>query len=134
MLFIIWHVVFLIILLVRRRRERGPIGKLMPTNRLVDAVLFTRKGHKWGIPTMLLATPYLLIAVYCRGLLDQGGEGWLNLIVLYGIWNTLKITAIGPISLGFLAYARIKEYIARKKAESQAARQAGIEVKSSGVV
>lgn len=118
MLLIIWLIVVFAILIARRPRTRGPISRLMPTNRLVDAVLHTRRGIKWGIPTMLLAVPYLLLAVMCRGFIEQGGPGWLNLLVIYGIWNATKIAWIGPISLIFLARAKIKEHYAHKRAVS----------------
>lgn len=91
----------------------------MPTNRLVDAVLYTRRGVKWGIPAMLLAVPYLFIAVMCRGFIEQGGPGCLNLLVIYGIYNAAKITWIGPISLIYLARARFLEHRARKHARRQ---------------
>lgn len=113
MLLIIWLAVIFVILVARRPRTRGPIGRLMPTNRLVDAVLYTRRGVKWGIPAMLLAVPYLLLAVMCRGFIEQGGPGWLNLLVICGIYNAAKIAWIGPISLIYLARAR-------KHAERQA--------------
>lgn len=118
MLLIIWLVVIFVILVARRPRTRSPISRLMPTNRLVDAVLYTRRGVKWGIPVMLLAAPYLLIAVMCRGFIEQGGPGWLNLLVIYGIYNAAKIAWIGPISLIYLARARFLEHRARKRAEA----------------
>lgn len=120
MLLIIWLVVIFVILVARRPRTRGPIGRLMPTNRLVDAVLYTRRGVKWGIPAMLLAAPYLLIAVMCRGFIEQGGPGWLNILVIYGIYNATKIAWIGPVSLIYLTRARFLEHRARKHTERQA--------------
>jgi len=124
MLFIIWLIVIFVVLMAYRPRTRGPIGRLMPTNRLVDAVLYTRRGIKWGVPAMLLAVPYLLIAVMCRGFIEQGGPGWLNLLVIYGIYNAGKIALIGPISLLYLARTRFIEWRARKRAE-RATRTAG---------
>lgn len=64
--------------------------RYMPTNILIDAIR-TRRGLKWGVPAMLLAIPYLYIAATCRTLLEQGGPGWLHLIVLVCIWNALKM-------------------------------------------
>lgn len=37
------------------------LRRYMPTNRLLDAIR-RRPNLKWGIPAMLLAVPYLLIA------------------------------------------------------------------------
>lgn len=133
MLLIIWLVVIFVILVARRPRTRGPISRLMPTNHLVDAVLYTRRGLKWGIPAMLLAAPYLLIAVMCRGFIEQGGPGWLNLLVIYGIYNASKIAWIGPISLIYLARTRFLERLARKRAERQEREQEAGEAQSQYV-
>lgn len=40
------------------------LRRYMPTDILLDAIR-TRRGLKWGIPAMLLAIPYLLIANVC---------------------------------------------------------------------
>lgn len=40
---------------------------------------------------MLLAGPYLYAASICTTILDNGGPGWLNLLVLLSIWNALKM-------------------------------------------
>ena len=47
------------------------LRRWMPTNILLDK-LRTRRGLKWGIPSMLLGVVYLLIAVTCIGLIAQG--------------------------------------------------------------
>ena len=41
---------------------RNFMRRYMPSNVLLDAIR-TRRGLKWGVPAMLLAIPYLLIAV-----------------------------------------------------------------------
>lgn len=45
---------------------------------------------------MLLSVPYALAAAYCRARVEAGGPGWLNLLVLLFIWNTLKFLVVGP--------------------------------------
>lgn len=65
---------------------------------------------------MLLAIPYLYIAATCRTLVEQGGPGWLHLIVLVCIWNALKMLWLGPVSLVLLARARQHEAAARLRA------------------
>lgn len=80
----------------------------MPTNILLDAVR-TRRGHRWGIPTMLLAIPYLLIANVSIRLIETGSPGWLHLVVLWAIWNMLKMLWIGPVSVALLIRARLRE-------------------------
>ena len=70
----------------------------MPSNILLDLIR-TRKGLKWGVPAMLLAGPYLAIAFWCTTLIENGGPGWLHLVVLVCLWNALKMMAIGPVSV-----------------------------------
>src|SRR5690606_31690395 len=62
------------------------LRRYMPTNIALDAIR-TRRGLKWGAPAMLLAAPYLLAVSICTNLIADGGPGWLNLIVLWGVWN-----------------------------------------------
>ena len=42
-------------------RTRDYLHRYMPSNRLLAAIR-TRRGLKWGIPAMLVALPYILIA------------------------------------------------------------------------
>ncbi len=53
----------------------------MPSNIVLDLIR-TRQGLKWDLPATLLAVPYLTIAVWCTRLIDNGGPGWLHLVVL----------------------------------------------------
>ena len=46
------------------------LRRYMPTNRLLDAIR-RRRNLKWGIPAMLLAVPYLLIASTCTNALER---------------------------------------------------------------
>jgi hypothetical protein len=64
---------------------------------------------------MLLAIPYLLIANVCVQLVEQGAPGWLHLIVLWAIWNMLKMLWIGPTSVVLLIRARIREAVATRR-------------------
>lgn len=88
---------------------RAFLRRYMPTNIALDAIR-TRRGLKWGIPAMLLAVPYLLIASICTDALDQGAPGWLHLVVLWSVWNAMKFIIMGPISLILLARARVQEW------------------------
>jgi hypothetical protein len=81
---------------------RAFLRRYMPTNIVLDAIR-TRLGLKWGVPAMMLAVPYLLVASICTNLIDQGAPGWLHLLVLVCVWNALKFMSIGPISLILLA-------------------------------
>ncbi|MGO3248927.1 MAG: sulfate permease, partial [Agrococcus casei] len=89
-----------------------------PTNILLDAIR-TRRGLKWGVPAMLLAVPYLLGASTFTTLIADGGPGWLNLLVLLCLWNTMKFIIMGPVSLILLARVRVREAVAAR-AERQA--------------
>lgn len=76
-------------------RIRYFLRRHMPTNILLDLIR-TRRGLKWSIPAMLLAAPYLLAASICTSIIEDGGPGWLNLLVLLFIWNALKFLVMGP--------------------------------------
>ena len=90
------------------------LRRYMPSNIVLD-VLRTRQGLKWGIPAMLLAVPYFLIAITLANHIQSGGPGWLNLIVLLTIWNGIKMLWLGPISLILLARVRIQEHGRRRE-------------------
>lgn len=90
------------------------LRRYMPTNRLLDAIR-RRRNLKWGIPAMLLAVSYLLIATICTDALDQGAPGWLYLVVLWAVWNAMKFLVMGPVSLILLIRARTQEAIARHR-------------------
>jgi hypothetical protein len=90
------------------------LRRFMPTAIVIDAIN-TRRGLKWGVPAMLLAVPYAIAAVYCRAQIEAGGAGWLNLLVLLFLWNTLKFVLIGPISLLKLISIRVREAVARRR-------------------
>lgn len=57
------------------------LRRYMPTNILLDAIR-TRRGLKWGGPAMLLVVPYLYVAGILRVLIEDGGPGWLHVLVL----------------------------------------------------
>ncbi|WP_270242228.1 sulfate permease [Rothia kristinae] len=90
------------------------LRRYMPTNIALDAIR-TRRGLKWGIPAMLLAVPYFLAANYCLALIEDGGPGWLNLLVLLFCWNALKFLIMGPISLALLVRAHLEEWATRRR-------------------
>lgn len=90
------------------------LRRYMPTNILVD-VIRTRRGLKWGVPAMVLAIPYLLVAAVCRNLIEDGGLGWLNLLLLLFIYNAMKFTIMGPVSLVLLARIRLRERAQRRR-------------------
>ncbi|WP_182355137.1 hypothetical protein [Flaviflexus huanghaiensis] len=84
------------------------LRRWMPTNFLLDA-LRTRRGLRWGVPAMLLGLVYLLEAVTCTGLIQQGWSKWLYLVFFLTLWNALKFLFFGPWSLVLLVRARGRE-------------------------
>src|SRR5690625_6715242 len=81
---------------------RNFLRRYMPTNILLDAIR-TPRGLKWGVPVMLFAIPYFLIAAILVQVINDGGPAWLNVLVLLSFWNGLKQSCIGPLSLMLLA-------------------------------
>ena len=96
---------------------RAFLRRYMPTNILLDAIR-TRRGLKWGVPAMLLAAPYLLAASTFTTLIANGGPGWLNLLVLLCLWNTMKFIIMGPVSVALLVRACIREAAKRRHARA----------------
>lgn len=91
--------------------------RTMPTNMIIRAT-HTRRGLKWGVPTMLLAVVYVVIAAALAQWVAGGGTGWVNLLVLLCLWNALKFLVNGPVTLVRLA---------RVRAIERRNRQAGVE-------
>lgn len=89
---------------------RAFLRRYMPTNILLDSIR-TRRGLKWGAPAILLAVPYLLAASICTNVIADGGPGWLNLLVLLFLWNSMKFIIMGPVSLILLARVRMREIL-----------------------
>lgn len=80
----------------------------MPTNILIRAT-HTRRGLKWGVPAMLLAVVYIVIAAALAQWVAGGAPGWINLLVLLCLWNALKFVVNGPIAAIRLARVRARE-------------------------
>ena len=91
------------------------LRRYMPTNRLLDAIR-RRNNLRWGITAMFFAVPYLLIASICTNALADGAPDWLHLVVLWAVWNAMKLIIMSPVSLILLIRARAKEAVARRRA------------------
>ena len=103
------------------------LHRYMPSNRLLAAIR-TRRGLKWGIPAMLVALPYILIASICSGAAADGGPGWLHLIVLWACWNALKFIIMGPVSVVLIVRARLREAAIRRHQRREAVPEADTRV------
>lgn len=82
--------------------------RTMPTNILIRAT-HTRRGLKWGVPAMLLAGVYFVVAAALAQWVADGGPGWMNILVLVCIWNALKFLVNGPVTLVRLMRVRMAE-------------------------
>lgn len=95
-------------------RTRYFLPRYMPTNILLDAIR-ARRGLRWGVLAMLLAIPYLYPAGICVQLIEDGGPGWLHLLVLLYIYNAMKFAIMGPVSLVLLLRARVREHVEQRR-------------------
>lgn len=93
-------------------QTRAILRRWMPTNVLLDR-LRTRRGLKWGVPAMGLGVVYFLAAAVTVTLINGGWSPWLYIVFALCLWNALKFLLFGPISLLFLARARVHEHQAR---------------------
>lgn len=109
------------------------LRRYMPTNILLDAIRTHRRGLKWGIPAMLLAVPYILIANVCVRLIEDGAPGWLHLAVLWAIWNMLKMLWIGPVSAVLLIRARVRESVTARRERASSPSEADDAEERAGV-
>lgn len=77
---------------------RGYMAFYMPTNRAIDW-LRSPRGLKWAIPVALVATPtYLFAMSVCITIIDSGGPGYLNVLVMLFAWNALKFAAVAVVT------------------------------------
>ncbi len=77
---------------------RGYLRFYMPTNIAID-LLRTRRGLKWAVPAALVAVPaYLFAMSLCATVVERGGPGWLNVLVLLFAWNAMKFAALGVVT------------------------------------
>ena len=76
----------------------GYLRFYMPTNRAVEW-LRSPRGLKWAIPVALVATPSYLFAMSVGAVIIQrGGPGYINVLVLLFAWNSIKFTALGAVT------------------------------------
>lgn len=97
--------------------ERGyGLFQYAPTNLLLAAIRYHRRGLKWGIPAMLiLGGGYYFATAICYTIIEREGPGPLYLLVLLFGWNTLKFLWIGPVSLIVLLTVRAQERRQRRE-------------------
>jgi hypothetical protein len=77
---------------------RGYLAFYMPTNRAIDWLRAPR-GLKWAVPVALVATPaYLYLVSLCATIVERGGPGWLNALVILFFWNSIKFVWMAVLS------------------------------------
>ncbi|MBS1698406.1 MAG: sulfate permease [Actinobacteria bacterium] len=87
-----------------------------PTNLLINAIRYRRRGLKWGIPAMIvLGGGYIYGMAICYTIITREGPGPLNLLILLFFWNALKFLWTGPVSLIDLTRVRAQERRQRRE-------------------
>ena len=82
-----------------------------PTNRAITW-LRSPRGLKWAIPVGLVATPtYLFAMSLCAIIVQDGGPGYLNLLVLLFYWNAVKFALMAAFSLPLMAGRAIRRVV-----------------------
>ncbi|SDL34267.1 hypothetical protein [Microbacterium azadirachtae] len=84
------------------------LARYAPGPRLISRIR-RRDGLKWGVPAMLVAVPYFLVADVLKTLIEVGGSAWLSLPMLWCLAVGLAFLLLGPVSLIALIVARIRE-------------------------
>lgn len=91
------------------------LARYLPSLRLIMRIIHRRDSHKWGMPAMLLAAPYFFVANIFKVLIEDGGEAWLSIPILWCLVMGIVFLAMGPASLIILTKARIREATARRR-------------------
>ncbi|EYT51771.1 sulfate permease [Leucobacter sp. UCD-THU] len=92
------------------------LARYAPGPRLISRIL-RRDGLKWGTPAMLVAAPYYFLANFLKGLIEQGGDAWLSLPMLWCLVMGTVFLVLGPVSLLKLAKARILEAVQARRGD-----------------
>jgi len=90
-----------------------------PSNRLASR-LRARGGLGSALAAIAAGAAYLYAAATCTMLLDRGGPGWLNVLVLLFIWNAFKLALAGPAILAAGARQRMARRRSPRKVHSSA--------------
>ena len=99
------------------------LNRYLPSFRLIHRVVYRRDSYKWGVPAMLLAVPYFLVANILKGFLEDGGHALFSVPLLWCLVMGIAFLALGPISLLLLANARTREAIARWKEQRRSGKR-----------
>lgn len=98
------------------------LNRYLPSLRLIQRIVHRRDSHKWGVPAMLLAVPYFLVANIFKGILEAGGHALFSVPLLWCLVMGIVFLVLGPISLLLIVRARMKEAVNRWRARTSSAR------------
>lgn len=87
------------------------LNRYLPSLRLIQRIVHRRDSHKWGVPAMLFAVPYFLVAHVFKDILEDGGHALFSVPLLWCLVMGMVFLALGPISLLILAKALTRELI-----------------------
>lgn len=92
----------------------GYLGYYMPTNRVIDW-LRTPRGLRWAIPVALITTATYLLAMHlCDLLVQRGGPGCLNVLVLIFAWDAIKFAVVTVLSTLRIATRLVRRHCANQ--------------------
>ena len=91
------------------------LARYLPSLRLIMRIIHRRDSHKWGVPAMLLAAPYFLVANIFKGILEDGGHALFSMPLLWCLVMGIVFLALGPISLVLLFVARVREAMPQRR-------------------
>ncbi|GAA3528319.1 hypothetical protein AFL01nite_02480 [Aeromicrobium flavum] len=86
----------------------GLLQRHAPTNTLLRAVR-ARTGSPWlPVATLLVGVGYFCATRTCVAIVESGGPGWMNLLVLLFGWNAIKLGISGTTGTGMQAWASLR--------------------------
>jgi|LSQX01.3.fsa_nt_gb hypothetical protein len=80
-------------------RVVATLNRYLPSLRLIQRIIHRRDSHKWGVPAMLFAVPYFLVANIFKGIIEDGGHALFSVPLLWCLVMGIAFVVLGPISL-----------------------------------
>ncbi|WP_337007393.1 MULTISPECIES: hypothetical protein [unclassified Microbacterium] len=93
------------------------LARYVPGLRLISRIR-RRDGLKWGVPAMLVAAPYFLVANLLKVLIEDRGSAWLSLPLLWCLIMGMTFVVLGPVSVVLLVIARTRETVESRRLSS----------------
>lgn len=96
------------------------LNRYLPSLRFIQRIVHRRDSHKWGVPGMLFAVPYFLVADVFKGILEGGGNALFSVPLLWCLVMGIVFLALGPISLLRLLIERRRQRVRRRRDRAKA--------------